>query len=98
MDDPRLDVVPGRYVPLGYARYESPVIDPADFEFYLIAGARVAVPRSTPGCRAAELLQRFYVYGPESVGYVVLGDTYVPAILSPGDRAALAGATPRVRF
>jgi len=94
-DDPRLAAVPGRAVPIGYARYESPVVDTGAFAFYAVAGARLAVPRSTPGCHAAALLRRFYEYGPSSIGYVAIGDTYVPAILSPGDRAALAGAAPR---
>jgi hypothetical protein len=81
----------GRYVPVGFGRYLSPVVDANDYEYFRVAGWRVAVPRSTPGIRTKDLLSRIYNYGPQSAGYVRLGDTLVPAILGPGDRATLAG-------
>lgn len=91
-DVQRFVSVPGRYVPIGFGRYNSPVIDPVDYEYYRISGWRVAVPRSTPGERVRELLHRIYHFGPQSAGYVRMGDTLVPAILGPGDRETLAGS------
>lgn len=89
-DETRFHTVPGRYVPVGFARYVSPVINPYDYEYYRVAGWRVAVPRAVPGSRVRELLHRIFYYGPQSAGYVRLGDTLVPAILETGDRATLA--------
>jgi hypothetical protein len=88
-DEHRFVSVPGRYVPVGYARYVSPVLDPNDYEYYHVDGWRVAVPRSIPGMRVRDLLYRIHNFGPQSAGYVRLGDTLVPAILSTGDRATL---------
>jgi hypothetical protein len=82
--------VPGRYVPIGFARYVPPTIDPSDYEYYRLAGWRVAVPRSIPGFRVQDLLGRIFSYGPQSAGYIRLGDVLVPAILEPGDRMTLA--------
>lgn len=82
--------VPGRYVPIGFARYVTPVIDPSHYQYYRVAGWRVAVPRAIPGFRVKDLLYRIYYYGPASAGYVRLGDTLTPAILEPGDRMTLA--------
>jgi hypothetical protein len=90
-DVARFVSVPGRYVPIGFARYVSPVIRPTDYEYYRISGWQVAVPRSIPGERVRDLLYRIYHYGPQSAGYVAMGDTLVPAILGPGDRQILAG-------
>lgn len=80
-----------RYTPIGFARYVSPIIDPADYTFYLMSGWRVAVPRTVPGPDVRALLRRIYQYGPSSAGYARLGDTLVPAMLGPGDRQTLAG-------
>jgi hypothetical protein len=80
----------GRGVPIGYARYASPVVDPHDYKFYRIAGWRVAVLRTAPEADVHGLLRRIFYYGPQPAGYVRLGDTLVPAALGPGDRAALA--------
>ncbi len=88
-DERRFVSVPGRYVPVGFARYVSPVVDPYDYEFYRVAGWRVAVPRTITGVRVRDLLYRIYIYGPSSAGYVRIGDTMVPAILSSGDRMIL---------
>jgi hypothetical protein len=92
-DYARATTVPGRYTPIGFARYESPVVRPADFAYYRMAGWQVAVPRSLPSERVRDLLWRMFYYGPESAGYVRLGDTLVPALLGPGDRMTLAGDT-----
>jgi hypothetical protein len=89
-DEARALGVPGRYVPIGYARYISPVADPSDYTYYRIAGWRVAVPRDTPGLRVKELLHRIFYYGPQAAGYVRVGDALVPAILPTGDRATIA--------
>lgn len=79
-----------RYVPIGFARYESPIVDPMDYNYYQMAGWRVAIPRNVPGPERHALLQRIYAFGPQSAGYARLGDTLVPALLGPGDRQTLA--------
>jgi hypothetical protein len=68
------------------------VINPLDYEFYRVAGWRVAVPRITPGLRVKDIVSRIFYYGPQSAGYVRVGDTLVPAMLGVGDRQALAQA------
>lgn len=90
-DIARYVTVPGRYTPIGFARYTSPVVNPADYSYYRLAGWRVAIPRTTPSERVRDLLYRIFYYGPESAGYVRIGDTLVPAVLGPGDRMSLAG-------
>lgn len=89
-DEARLESIPGRYVPIGYARYISPTIDPSAYKYYYMAGWRVAVPRTTSEAHVKQLLLRIFHYGPQSAGYVRIGDTLVPAMLDPGNRAALA--------
>jgi hypothetical protein len=84
-----------RYVPIGFARYKDPTVDPADYTYYQMSGWRVAVPRTVPGPAVRALLMRIYQYGPKSAGYARLGDTIVPAILSPGDRRTLAQSSSR---
>jgi hypothetical protein len=79
-----------RNVSLGFARYQSPVINPNNYRYYMSSGWRVAVLRSTPLPEVRALLVRLYQYAPEYSGYVRLGDTLVPASLAPGDRQALA--------
>jgi len=91
-DEMRLTDVPGRYVPVGYSRYTSPVVNPWDYTYYRVAGWRVAVPRATPGLRVRDLLYRIEYFGPQAAGYARVGDTLVPAILGPGDRATLANS------
>jgi hypothetical protein len=88
-DERRFISVPGRYVPIGFARYVSPLVDPYDYEYYRVAGWRVAVPRMIPGWRVRDLLHRIFYWGPQSAGYVRLGDTMVPAILDSGDRMTI---------
>ena len=90
-DAARYVTLPGRYVPIGFHKYKSPVLDPSEYRFYRVADWSVAVPRSIPGLRVRDLLYRIYNYGPDSAGYVRIGDTLVPAELSPGDRMTLAG-------
>ena len=89
-DEYRFVAVPGRYVPVGYGRYVSPQVDPRDYEFYRVAGWRVAVPRAIPGEQVRTLLRSIHYYGPQSVGYVRVKDTLVPAILPVGDRTTIA--------
>jgi hypothetical protein len=86
----RFVTVPGRYVPIGYARYVAPVVDLNDYEYYRLAGWRIAVPRAIPGERVRDLLERVFYFGPSSAGYVRMGSDLVPAILDPGDRMTLA--------
>ena len=84
-----------RYVPIGFGRYKSPLVDPDDYTYHLLSGWRVAVPRTVPGPAVRALLLRLYQYGPQSAGYVRLGDTLVPALLGPGDRQTLAESESR---
>lgn len=86
---------PPRYVPVGFARYVSPVVDPGDYNFYNLSAWRVAIPRSTCGPEVRNILNRILQYGPQSVGYARIGDTLVPARLGPGDRQTLAETEPR---
>ena len=81
----------GRDVPIGYARYAPPGVNLHDYKYHRVAGWQVAVPRGAGGARVEEILYRIFHYGPQSAGYVRLGDTLVPASLDPGDRATLAG-------
>jgi hypothetical protein len=84
--------VAGRAVPVGFARYVSPVINLGDYQFRRMAAWRVAIPRALPELRVQDLLSRIWDYGPASAGYVRIGETLVPAMLDPGNRAALSGA------
>lgn len=79
-----------RYVPIGFARYVSPVLNPADYAFYRIAAWRVAVVRTMCSPQVRAILNRIVQYGPQSAGYVRIGDTLVPSVLTPGDRQTLA--------
>jgi hypothetical protein len=92
-DEQRYTSIPGRYVPIGFARYVPPTIDPYDYEYYRVAGWRVAIPRATSGLRVKDILYRIFYYGPQSAGFVRVGDTLVEAILEPGDRMTLANST-----
>lgn len=89
-DEAKFVSLPGRYVPIGFARYASPLIDPSHYDYYRVAGWRVAVPRAIPGFRVRDLLYRIFYLGPGAAGYVRLGDSLVPAILEPGDRQILS--------
>jgi len=86
-------VVAGRAVPVGFARYVSPVIDLGDYVFRRLAAWRVAIPREMEEMRVQLLMKRIWNYGPASAGYVRIGETLVPAMLGPGGRNALSGAT-----
>lgn len=92
-DEFRKTSVAGRYVPLGFAKYVAPVIDPTDYTIYRVAGWRVVIPRATSGMQASALLNRIFNYGPQSAGMLRVGDTLVPALLSSGDRLSLAQST-----
>lgn len=93
MSDDENPAIPGQYVPIGFARYTSPTVDPKKFDYYRVAGWRVAVPRSMPSIKVRDLLHRIFYYGPQSAGYVRVGSSLVPAVLEPGDRMALASST-----
>ena len=82
--------VPGRQIPIGYARYKDPVVDPANYSYVRMANWRVAVPTTMPERRRGQIVEQIYRYGPQSAGYVRLGDTLVPASLGPGNRMTLA--------
>ena len=84
-----------RYVPVGFGAYTSPVIDLLEWRFYrLPGGMRLAVPITMSKQQVFTLVWRIYEYGPQSSGYVRHGDTYVPGLLGPGDRQALANTMP----
>ena len=93
-DDRFVGDVPGMTVPVGYARYISPVVDPARFAYVRLGAWRVAVPRRLCAPGRAALLKKLYVHGPGPAGYVRWGDTLVPASLEPGDRATIGEAAP----
>lgn len=78
---------PPRHVPIGFADRSAPMVNPYDYISYNLSGWRVAIPRehSTP----ENILQQIYKYGPSRVGYVRVGDTLVPEILTPGERQTL---------
>lgn len=86
-----------RYTPVGFAAYHSPVLQVNDWKYYRISGGwRVAIPRWVTEPQASHLVQRIYQYGPQSAGYIRLGDTLVPGILTPGDRQTLAREEPQL--
>lgn len=84
--DPREDAV---HIPIGYARYTAPGVKAEDYTYHRVGGWRVAVPKKSK-VPVHKLLQRIQNTGPQSVGYVRVGDTLVPGHLGPGDRATLA--------
>ena len=82
----------GRNIPIGYARYTLPEVDPNTYRFVRGDGNwRVAIPRSASSGVVATTLRAIRAGGPAAAGYARSGDTLVPAVLGPGDRAALAG-------
>lgn len=93
-DEYKRSNVPGRNVPVGFARYVSPVIDPSVFAYYRIAGWRVAVPRTIPAWRVQQLLYLIYNKGPKAAGYARHGDTLVPSFLNYAERATARGHGP----
>lgn len=78
-----------RYVPIGYARYVQPTARQRDYIPWRLAGWRVMIPRAIPPLRQRQILHGIYFYGPQSVGFVRMGDTLVPAVLNPGDRVTI---------
>lgn len=84
-----------RYVPVGFARYKNPTVDPAAYNFYYLDGWRVAIHHMVPASLVHDMLLRIRKHGPESVGYVRLGDTLVSAALGPGARQTLADSETR---
>lgn len=77
-------------IQLGYSTYNTPRTNRYDYKFYNVSGWRVAIPRALADRTKMEMIQRIYYYGPESVGYVRIKDSLVPAHLGPGDRMSLA--------
>ena len=84
--------VPGRSVPVGFARFTPVGINLANYKFYSVSGMRVAVDRTMPAPCVQELLQHIYEAGPAPAGYVRIADTLVPADLEYGDRLTLSTA------
>lgn len=84
--------VPGRSVPVGFARFTPTGVNLANYTFYSIGGMRVAVDRSMPAPCVQELLKHIGKAGPTPAGYVRIADTLVPADLEYGDRLTLSTA------
>ena len=82
----------GRTVPVGYARFARDRVDPGDYAVHFVGGWRVFLPRSMHPSERNRLASLIYAHGPARYGYVQIGDSLVPAKLSPGDRSALSGA------
>jgi hypothetical protein len=91
-DETKFVAVPGRYVPVGFARYVQPMVSPLTYNYYRVAGWRVAIPRGTTGDAAKNILHRIHLYGPQSVGYARVGDTLVPATLETEEMLTVAEA------
>lgn len=71
--------------------YAPDGIDVSSYLFHRWCGWRVAVPRSMPPSLVFDLKRVICeTGGPSAAGYVRVGDTLVPAGLSPGHRLALA--------
>ena len=77
-------------VPIGFTRYRTKLLDTTQYVVILFNGWRVSVPRYW----SKEILNAFLIklkkYGSSSVGYVISGDTLVPANLTYANRAILA--------
>jgi hypothetical protein len=78
--------------PIGFTIYKSPTIDVKRFVIVNSFGWRIALPRSLSSEQVKFVLSRIYYNGPKSVGYVISGDTLVPANLSYANRAVLASS------
>jgi len=81
---------PSRNVPIGFARYKVPYIDPNKFKFYWLSGLRVAIPANFSKSNALTILTAISRSGPRYAGYTKIGDTLVPSVLSLGDRMLLS--------
>ena len=93
MREDQQEAPPGRYVPIGYARYDAETVRPTAYKLvHGVGGWRIAVPRGMGPVAEAVLLNQIASAGPQAAGYARQGDTLVPAALGPGDRAALAGS------
>ena len=77
-------------VPIGFAKYVSPVVDPNDYRYVRMSGWRVAIHRGVSDEQSQYLINHIFQHGPQSVNYVRIYDTLVPASLGPGDRMTLA--------
>jgi len=85
-----------RSVPLGYARLDyGPAVNPLDYLFVRHpSGWRVAIPK-VARAHTAKIMAQITNGGPRAAGYVRVGDTLVPARLSPSDRRGLAQVASR---
>jgi hypothetical protein len=83
-----------RYVPIGFARFSYPGIDPQAYTFIHTFGGmwRVAIPAGSTDQHRAWVLAQIARLGPQGAGFVYVGDTLVPASLGPGDQWTLAQA------
>jgi hypothetical protein len=88
--------VPGAHIPIGFARYKSPTLNISEYTHWRAGEWRVAIRRNMSDAAANQLIARIMAHGPQSAGYMRIGDNLVPEFLSPSDRAALAGAARRV--
>ena len=75
----------GKYVPPYDARA-------GEYRFYAVDGVRVAIPPAADAARVVALIRQG---GARAAGYVLRGDTLVPAQLSPGSQQMLANASAR---
>ena len=82
--------IEGKSLPIGFAEYVDTTITPLNYNFYFISGWRVAVPQVIPTSQISNILNTILYKGPQSAGFVRIGDTLVPAMLSSGERMALA--------
>lgn len=84
-----------RTVSVGFGRYlpytEVAMVTHGRWVFYPVYGAlRVALPRSVAALHGGRRLAAAVAQQPAQHGYVLEGDTFVPARLGPGDRHLLA--------
>jgi len=78
------------HMPAEFARFKVPDVDPKEYRIMFAGPWRVVVPKRVGPQHWMALANKIYRHGPQSVGYVVVGDTMVPAQLGPGDRQTLA--------
>ena len=83
----------GRSLPIGFAEYVDTTITALNYNYYFIPGWRVAIPRVIPMDQVNNILNTIFYKGPQSAGFIRIGDTLVPLMLSPGERMALAQST-----
>ena len=85
--------IEGKSLPIGFAEYVDTTITPLNYNFYFISGWRVIIPRVIPTNQVNNILNTIQYKGPRAAGFVRIGDSLVPAMLSAGERMALAQTT-----